>query len=59
MNTHSRASSELSLLLRLFDEAYLRKAWHGPNLRGSIRGVTAEEAAWQPAASADVRSTGR
>jgi hypothetical protein len=28
---------------------YERKAWHGPNLRGSLRGVTAEEALWRPA----------
>jgi hypothetical protein len=32
-------------LLGLFDESYNRAAWHGPNLRGSIRGVTAREAA--------------
>src|SRR5207302_8409851 len=24
------------------------RAWHGPNLRGSIRGVTSREAAWRP-----------
>ena len=34
--------------LDLLDEAFVRKAWHGPNLRGSLRGVTAEEAAWRP-----------
>jgi hypothetical protein len=43
------AQSQLSLLLQLIDEAYERKTWHGPNLRGSLRGVTAEEAAWRPA----------
>jgi len=32
------------------DEAYRRAAWHGPNLRGSIRGLTANEAAWRPKA---------
>jgi uncharacterized damage-inducible protein DinB len=37
-----------AFLLRLLDEAYDRKAWHGPNLKGSIRGVTAEQAAWRP-----------
>jgi uncharacterized damage-inducible protein DinB len=30
------------------DEAYNRAAWHGPNLRGAIRGVTAREAALPP-----------
>ncbi len=36
-------------LLRQIDQAYERKAWHGPNLRGALRGVTAEQAAWRPA----------
>src|SRR5712671_2718103 len=39
---------EISLLLDLLDEAFDKKSWHGPNLRGSIRGVTAKEAAWRP-----------
>jgi hypothetical protein len=51
MATVPPANSDLALLVRLFDEAYSRKAWHGPNLRGSIRGVTAEQAAWRPAAN--------
>lgn len=40
--------SQLTLLLRLFDEGYDRKAWHGPNLLGAVRRLTAEEAAWRP-----------
>ena len=36
------------LLLALLDEAYEKKTWHGPNLKQSIRGVTAKEAAWRP-----------
>jgi hypothetical protein len=36
------------LLLDLIDEAFDTKSWHGPNLRGSIRGVTAQQAAWRP-----------
>jgi uncharacterized damage-inducible protein DinB len=43
-------SNERILLLNLIDEAYEKKTWHGPNLKGSLRGVTAEEAAWRPAA---------
>ena len=39
---------EKAQLLAWIDEAYERKAWHGPNLRGALRGVTAEEAAWRP-----------
>ncbi len=36
-------------LLRLLDESFGGTAWHGTNLRGSIRGVTAEQASWRPA----------
>ncbi len=38
----------ISLLLSILDEAYEKQAWHGPNLRGALRGVTASEAAWRP-----------
>jgi uncharacterized damage-inducible protein DinB len=41
--------AQVALLLRLFDEAYDRRAWHGPNLRGTIRGLDARRAAWRPA----------
>jgi DinB family protein len=37
-------------LLFLIDSAYDRASWHGPNLRGSIRGVTPRQAAWRPSA---------
>jgi hypothetical protein len=37
-----------SMLLDGMDEAFDRKSWHGPNLRGAIRGVTAVQAAWRP-----------
>ena len=39
----------LAPYLSFLDEAYSRKAWHGPNLRGSLRGLTAAQAAWRPA----------
>jgi hypothetical protein len=38
-----------SMLLDSLDEAFDKKSWHGPNLRGAIRGVRAEQAAWRPA----------
>ncbi len=38
-----------SMLIESLDEAFDKKSWHGPNLRGAIRGVTAKEAAWRPA----------
>jgi hypothetical protein len=41
-------ATEIAILLRLLDESYEKKAWHGPNLRGAIRGVDSEEAAWRP-----------
>jgi len=40
---------EVIELLRAIDEAFGRRAWHGTNLRGSIRGLTPAEAAWRPA----------
>ncbi len=43
-------SPEIRLLLDLLDEAYDRKSWHGPNLRGALRGITAPQAAWRPGA---------
>lgn len=43
-----RPHPEIALLLRILDQAYEKKAWHGPNLRGSIRGLTAPQAAWRP-----------
>lgn len=36
------------VLLDLLDEAYDRRSWHGTNLRGSLRGLTREVAAWRP-----------
>jgi len=44
----NKQDGEVALLLRIIDEAYERKAWHGTNLRGSIRGLTQEQAAWRP-----------
>ena len=40
--------TEIDLLLAQIDQAYNRRSWHGTNLRGSIRGMTPEEAAWRP-----------
>ena len=36
------------LVLALFDEGYEKHTWHGPNLKQSLRGVTAKQAAWRP-----------
>jgi uncharacterized damage-inducible protein DinB len=43
------AVTSKAILLRALDEAYDKAAWHGTNLRGALRGVTAREASWRPA----------
>jgi uncharacterized damage-inducible protein DinB len=43
-----RSGGEIGVLLHLLDEAHGKAAWHGPNLKGSLRGVTARQAAWRP-----------
>lgn len=38
----------VAMLLRQLDEAFEARSWHGTNLRGSLRGMTAAEASWRP-----------
>ena len=40
---------EIALLLSLLDQGFERKAWHGPNLLGTLRGIPPEAAAFRPA----------
>jgi uncharacterized damage-inducible protein DinB len=47
MATAARAP-EIELLLQQLDFAYDKKAWHGPNLRGAVRRLSAAQAAWRP-----------
>ena len=42
--------TQQKLLLALLQEGYERKTWHGPNLKQSLKGVSAKQAAWRPAA---------
>ena len=42
-------TAEIELLLAICDRAYDRKSWHGTNLKGSLRGISAERASWRPA----------
>jgi hypothetical protein len=42
--------STTQLVLQLLDEAYEKRTWSGPNLRQSLRGVSATQAAWRPGA---------
>ena len=39
----------VDVLLSNLEEAYEKKGWQGANLRGALRGVTAEAALWRPA----------
>jgi len=41
--------NEVSLLLTLIDQAFDHRAWHGTNLRGSIRGLRVDDVTWRPA----------
>jgi uncharacterized damage-inducible protein DinB len=43
------AGAALALALAALDEAFDKKAWHGPNLRAATRRVDARAAAWRPA----------
>jgi hypothetical protein len=40
--------TEIDLLLRSFDQAFDAPAWHGTNLRGSLRGLPLEVLAFRP-----------
>ena len=42
------SASEVDMLLDIVDQAFDRQSWHGPNLRGSLRGVTPDQALWRP-----------
>jgi hypothetical protein len=41
-------SDAIRQLLVILDSAYDRRSWHGPNLRGALRGVTPAQAGWRP-----------
>lgn len=41
------SSGEIDLLLSLLDQGFDRRAWHGPNLLGTLRGITPEAAAFR------------
>ena len=43
----------IQMLLALVDEAFDRKAWHGPTLLGALRGVTPAVAERRPARALD------
>jgi hypothetical protein len=47
--SRAAASGEVTQLLAILDQAYNRPSWNGTNLRGSIRRIAPEQAAWRPA----------
>ena len=40
--------NQVQTLLDIVDQAFDHRSWHGTNLRGSLRGVSASEALWKP-----------
>lgn len=44
----TKDTTSIRLLVELLDQAFDLKAWHGPNLRGAVRRLTAKQAAWRP-----------
>lgn len=46
----ARPEPRITLLLRILDQAFAQKAWHGTTLRGSLRGLLADDALWRPGA---------
>ncbi len=49
---HNNTSESIRILLQIIDESYEKRAWHGTNLRGSIKGITIEQAAMETRARA-------
>ena len=44
----SAANPRVAVLLKALDQGYDHKSWHGPILKGALRGISAEQAAWRP-----------
>jgi len=40
---------DITILLTMIDQAFDHRSWHGTNLKGSIKGLSAADAAWRPA----------
>lgn len=45
-----KQSSTIDALVQQLEESYHTRAWHGTNLRGSIRGLSLDQICWRPSA---------
>ena len=43
-----KLDARIQLLVDVAEQAYHTRAWHGTNLRGSLRGLSIDEALWRP-----------
>jgi hypothetical protein len=43
-----KSRNYIAMLVEEIQEGYSARAWHGPNLRGSIRGLRLSEVSWRP-----------
>lgn len=43
-----RPDPRIPLLVQILDSVFEGRAWHGTTLRGSLRGLTPDEALWRP-----------
>ena len=48
MTVVGHMNREVAQLVAVIDQAFNKTSWHGTNLRGSLRRVTAAQAAWRP-----------
>lgn len=46
----TKSTGQVKLIIEFLDQAFSARAWHGTTLRGSVRNVDYQEAAWRPTA---------
>jgi uncharacterized damage-inducible protein DinB len=44
----AHGEARIPLLLKVLDEAFTAKGWHGTTLSGALRGLTPRQALWRP-----------
>jgi hypothetical protein len=43
-----KTDPRIGLLIEILDQAFEKQAWHGTNLRGSVRGLSIKQLLWRP-----------